>query len=80
MKACHGAIYAKVTVVGNGKPTAIEVISQSETAEATEEVWSTLPDAIVAAGSTNVDGITGATLASDGLKAAVEDALAQAQA
>ncbi len=73
----HGAVYAKVTVV-DGKPTAIEVISQSETADITEEVWSTLPDAIVAAGSTNVDGITGATLASDGLKAAVEDALAQA--
>lgn len=75
----HGPIYAKVTV-DNGAPTAIEVVAQSETPAVTEQVWSTLPEAIVEAGSTDVDGISGATISSNGLKAAVEDALAQANA
>lgn len=74
----HGPIIAKVTVV-DGKVTAVEVVKQTETADITEKVWSDIPAAMVAAGSAQVDTITGATLASNGLIAAVEDAISQAK-
>lgn len=74
----HGPIIAKVTVV-DGKVTAVEVVKQTETADITEKVWSDMPAAMVAAGSAQVDTITGATLASNGLIAAVEDAVSQAK-
>lgn len=74
----HGPIVAKVTVV-DGKVTAVEVIKQTETADITERVWSDMPKAMVEAGSAEVDTISGATLASNGLIAAVEDAVAQAK-
>lgn len=74
----HGPIVAKVTVI-DGKVTAVEVVKQTETADITEKVWSDMPTAMVAAGSAQVDTITGATLASNGLIAAVEDAVSQAK-
>lgn len=64
----------------DGTLTAIEVVSQAETAGITDDVWATLPSAMVEANSTEVDGITGATLSSNGLKEAVANAIAQAQA
>lgn len=73
----HGPIQAKVTVV-DGKVTAVEVVKQTETPDVTEDVWSAMPQAMVEAGSAEVDTVTGATIASEGLIAAVEDAVSQA--
>lgn len=74
----HGPIAAVVTVE-DGKITAVEVVQQNETPDVTAEVWSKMPEAMVAAESAKVDVISGATIASEGLIAAVEDAVAQAQ-
>lgn len=73
----HGPIAAVVTVV-DGKVIAVEVVQQNETPDVTTEVWSKLPEAIVAAGGVEVDVISGATIASEGLITAVEDAVVQA--
>ncbi len=76
----HGPVYAKVAVE-DGTVTAVEVVQQSETVGVTDGVWASLPDAIVAAGGIEgVDAVSGATLASEGLFGAVEDALEQASA
>ena len=66
-----------MTVV-DGKVTAVEVVKQTETPDVTEDVWSAMPQAMVEAGSAEVDTVTGATIASEGLIAAVEDAVSQA--
>ena len=78
-KGLHGDIYVRVSVA-DGKPTAIGIVSQNETPDITEMVWSELPSAIVAAGGTDgVDTVAGATIASRGLFDAVNDAIAQTQ-
>ena len=78
-KGLHGDIYVRVSVA-DGKPTAIGIVSQNETPDITEMVWSELPNSIVAAGGTDgVDTVAGATIASRGLFDAVNDAIAQAQ-
>ncbi len=73
----HGDIVVKATVI-DGTIENVEVISQNETAGITDAVWSDLPAAMIEANSTEVDGITGASISSRGLAQAVEDALAQA--
>lgn len=73
----HGTILAKVTVVDK-KITAVEIVEQNETPDVTKDVWTALPAAMVASGVAQVDAITGATVASKGLVAAAEDAVAQA--
>lgn len=64
--------------VSAGKITDIEITDQNETpryfAGATEVI-----DYIISAQSTQVDAVTGATFSSEGIKAAVADALAAAQ-
>ncbi len=78
-KGLHGSIKAKVKVEG-GKVVAVEVVEQHETEGVTDAVWSDMPGAIVSAGGTEgVDAVSGATLASDGLLAAVDDAVSQAK-
>lgn len=73
----HGDVKVKVGVEG-GKIVSVEVLEQHETEGITDEVWSTMPDEMVAAGVAEVDTISGATLASNGLIEAVNDALSQA--
>jgi succinate dehydrogenase/fumarate reductase flavoprotein subunit len=74
----HGDVKVKATVV-DGKVTAVEIIEHHETEDITKEVWDKLPKEIVAAGSPDdIDTISGATLASNGLKDAVKDAMSQA--
>ena len=66
----------KVTMDGD-KIAKIEVLSHNETAGISDSAFNTLPDAIVAANSTEVDTVSGATKTSEALIAAVNDALAQ---
>jgi succinate dehydrogenase/fumarate reductase flavoprotein subunit/uncharacterized protein with FMN-binding domain len=73
----HGEIKSKVTVEG-GRVTDVEIVEQHETEGMTDEVWTTMREAIIASGGTDVDTISGATIASNGLIASVNDALTQA--
>lgn len=67
-----------MTVI-DGKVTAVEVVKQTETPDVTKDVWTVMPQAMIEAGTAEVDTITGATIASEGLIAAVEDAVAQSK-
>ena len=71
-----GEIKVKVTMDGD-KIAKIEVLSHGETAGICEPAFETLPDAIIAANSTEVDAVAGATKTSEALIAAVNDALSQ---
>ncbi|MBL4931658.1 FMN-binding protein [Clostridium paridis] len=65
--------------IQNGKISAIEIGDNNETPRFAERAFQNLPSEIVNAQSTNVDGISGATRSSNGIKAAVEDALSKAK-
>lgn len=71
-----GEIKVKVTMDGD-KIAKIEVLSHSETAGISDPAFNTLPDAIIAANSTQVDTVSGATKTSEALIAAVNDALSK---
>ena len=71
-----GEVKVKVTMDGD-KIAKIEVLSHNETAGISDSAFNTLPDAIIAANSTQVDTVSGATKTSEALIAAVNDALAQ---
>jgi len=71
-----GEIKVKVTMDGD-KIAKIEVLSNNETPAFFEKVNPSLLDAMVAANSTEVDVVTGATCSSKGLIEAVNNALAQ---
>ena len=71
-----GEVKGKVTMDGD-KIAKIEVLSHNETAGISDSAFNTLPDAIIAANSTEVDSVSGATKTSEALIAAVNDALAQ---
>ena len=73
-----GEVTVKVTVA-DGVPTAVEVVKQAETVGIGDKAIEAVPAAIVAAGSTDVDGVTGATVTSDAIKAAVNAALESAK-
>ncbi|MDO4865866.1 MAG: FMN-binding protein [Clostridia bacterium] len=73
----NGPIKVKVTVV-DGAITDVNIVEHSETEGVADEAINTLPAAIVEAQSVDVDGIAGATMASDAIKAAVRSALEQA--
>ena len=73
----HGIIRVKVKYV-DGKIVSIEIIDQVESPELTEFVWEDMPEAMIDANSPEVDTISGATISSHGLIAAVEDAISQA--
>ncbi len=66
----------KVTVEDN-KMTAIEVISHNETKGVSDAAIAQVPAMILEAQSVEVDNISGATRTTDGIKAAVADALSQ---
>ena len=72
-----GTIKVKVTVDGD-KISKIEVLSHGETAGVSDPAFETIPDAIIAAQSTDVDVAAGASFSSKGIIDAVKDALAQA--
>lgn len=62
-----------------GKISEIRIISHGETQGYYEQVFNVLPKEIIAAQSTEVDGISGATRSSEGLKQAVNNALAKSR-
>ena len=66
----------KVTMEGD-KIAAIEILSHNETPGLSDNVIAQMPGKIVEAQTTEVDNISGATLTSKGIKAAVADALSQ---
>lgn len=62
-------------VVEDGKITAINILGQGETPFLSDAAFDAVPKAIIAAQSTDVDTVTGATGTSKGIIAAVKDAL-----
>lgn len=73
-KGMHSNIEVGVTVEG-GKITKVEILEQDETPGISDPAFTGIPEAIVAAQSTEVDVIAGATLTSNGIIEAVNAAL-----
>ena len=73
-KGHNDQIVVEVEVMG-GKITDITVVSHKETPTISDEAFSKVPAAIIAAQSTEVDTVSGATVTSKALIAAVNDAL-----
>lgn len=71
-----GEVKVKVTMDGD-KIANIEVLSHNETPGISDPAFTQIPEAIIAANSTTVDTIAGATKTSEALIAAVNDALSQ---
>lgn len=72
-----GPITAKVTISG-GYITAVEVIGDSETEGLGSVAVEKIPGRVVDAQTLNVDGVSGATVSSNAVKAAISAALASA--
>ena len=77
MTAMHGPMTVEVTVTDSAI-TSVEVVNQVETPGVTDPVFEKIPAAIVENQTTAVDTITGATVSSRVLMAAVQDCLKQA--
>ena len=73
-KGMHSNIAVTVTVEG-GAITSVTVDSQDETPGVSDPAIEQIPAAIVEAGSTDVDAVSGATLTSNGIIEAVNNAL-----
>ena len=73
-----GALKVKVTL-DNDKISAVEVISHQETDGIGTKAIEDLPAAIVSANSTEVDNVASATITSEAIKEAVEDAIRQSK-
>ncbi len=71
-----GPVKVKVTMDGD-KIAKIDVLSHGETAGISDAAFSTIPEAIIAAQSTEVDAAAGATVSSKAIMAAVNDALSK---
>ena len=65
--------------VKDGKISQVKVLEDDSTPEFSSSVVETLPKAIVDAGTADVDVVSGATLSSNSLKQAVEEALEKAR-
>ncbi len=72
-----GDMTVAVTIDG-GKITAVEVLSHNETMGISDPAFKQVPDAIVASGGTRTDTVAGATMSSNGILDAVQDALDRA--
>lgn len=70
----NGAITVEMKVA-SGKIADVRVVKHSETAGISDAALARVPGAIVTAQSTGVDAVTGATMTSDGIKAAVASAI-----
>lgn len=71
-----GPIKVKVTMDGD-KIANIEVLNHAETAGIADPAFNTIPQAIIDAQSTEVDVVANATYTSNGIMAAVQDALSK---
>lgn len=74
----EGAIEVSVTLDDAKKITDVQVTKNGDDAGISDAAVGTVPGAIVAANSLDVDVVSGATLTSDGIIAAVENALTNA--
>lgn len=74
----HGDIALSVEVK-EGKISDIIIDSQNETAGVSDAAFEQVPTSIIENQSTDVDTVAGATVSSQGIIAAVENALNQAQ-
>ena len=72
-----GPVVVETTFEG-GKITSVVVTEQNETPEIARLPLEQIPAAIVKADAWDVDSVTGATITSDAIKAAVKDAIVQA--
>jgi len=77
-KGHNAPLKVQVTVAG-GKIAAIEVTEHQETPLLSDGAIKGIPEAIVASGSLDVDLVSGATVSSKGVIAAVADALRKAE-
>lgn len=73
-----GNVVCKVKIV-DGKIEAVEVVEHKETAGISDPAIANMPGLIIEAQSTEVDNVSGATITSKAIKAAVNDAIAQAK-
>lgn len=71
----YGGELSVEVAVENGEISAVEVLDHSESDGVSDPAFAEVPDAIVAANSADVDVVSGATMTSEGLMAAVNDAL-----
>lgn len=69
-----GPIKVEVTLV-NGEIKAIEILEHEETPGISDPAFEQIPDAIIAAQSTEVDVVSGATYTSQGIMEAVANAI-----
>ena len=76
-KGRNGTITVEVTVKA-GKLDAVKVVKHSETVGISDAAVADFPKAIVAAQSTAVDAVAGATMTSEGIRAAVAQAIQKA--
>ena len=76
-KGRNGTITVEVTVKA-GKLDAVKVVKHTETVGISDAAVADFPKAIVAAQSTAVDAVAGATMTSDGIRAAVAQAIQKA--
>ena len=70
----NGAIVVELTAAG-GKITAVKVVKHSETPGISDAALARVPGEIVQAQTTGIDTVSGATLTTNGIKAAVAAAI-----
>lgn len=73
----EGPMTVRVTVFG-GKVTSIELVNSMDDEPYFARAWATVPDRIIAAQTTSVDAVSGATYSSEGIRDAVNNALKKA--
>ena len=78
-KGFNGDITVSVTV-SEGSVSAVDVTAQNETPAYWKEAEKLIPEIISANGTEGVDSVSGATYSSEGIKKAVENALAKSTA
>ena len=70
----EGPMTVRVTVFG-GKVTSIELVNSMDDEPYFGRAWATVPGRIIAAQTTSVDAVSGATYSSEGIRDAVNNAL-----
>ena len=73
----EGPMTVRVTVSG-GKVASIELVSSMDDEPYFGRAWATIPGRIIAAQTTSVDAVSGATYSSEGIRDAVNNALKKA--
>lgn len=73
----EGPMTVRVTVFG-GKVTSIELVNSMDDEPYFARAWATVPGRIIAAQTTSVDAVSGATYSSEGIRDAVNNALKKA--